>query len=138
MSLGLHPLVAMISVGFLAVVLYRQRQPGIMIKAAAGARLGALSGILSFGMTALLVALAATVPDLRAKLREQMIENVQKWAASHPADPQTQAILAQLKTHEGLVMALVVGSILLFVLSIVLSSLGGALGGAILGRRDRS
>jgi len=32
MSLGLHPLVAMISVGFLAVVLYRQRQPGIMIK----------------------------------------------------------------------------------------------------------
>ncbi len=42
MSLGLNPFVAMFSVGFLAVVFYRQSQRGIMIKTSSGAALGAL------------------------------------------------------------------------------------------------
>ncbi|HET6178724.1 MAG TPA: hypothetical protein VFE61_17485 [Candidatus Sulfotelmatobacter sp.] len=138
MALGLNPLVTLLSVGFLAVVFYRQSRPGAVVKAASGARLGALSGILCFAMTTILVALAATVPDFRTKMRDQILENAQKWAASRPADPQIQAALEQLKTPEGLVMALIVGSIFLFVFSIAVASLGGALGGSILGRRDRT
>lgn len=137
MFLGLNPFVAMFSGGFLSVLFYRQRR-GSMVKAASGARLGALSGILCFSIMVLLVALASSVSDLRAKIRDQVIENAQKWAASRPPDPQLQAALDQLKTPEGFFMALIVASIFAFLLSILLASLGGALGGAIFGRRDRT
>lgn len=108
------------------------------MSAAAGARLGALSGLFLFGIMAVLAALASTVSDVRLKIREQFIDNLQKWAASRPPDPQTQAALDQLKTPEGFFMALIAASILFFLICILLASLGGALGGAILGRRDKS
>jgi hypothetical protein len=136
--LGLHPIVATLSVGFLAVFFYRQRRPGIVVKPATGARLGALGGILCVAILSLFAALAATSSDARIKFREQLVENAQKWVASRPPDPQIQAALDQLKTPQGLVMALIVACIVCFVLSILLSSLGGALGAAILGRRDKS
>ena len=138
MALGLHPLVTMPSAGFLAVVFYRQRRPGSRIKATTGARIGALSGFFGFAITALLMALASTVSDFRTKFREKIIENAQNWAGSRSADPQIKAAFDQLKTPEGFVTALIIGSILFLVLSIVLASIGGALGGAIFSRRDRS
>ena len=138
MVLGLNPLVGALSAGFLAVVFYRQRQIGAVLKARAGARLGALSGVLCFGFTVLLVALAATVSDVRTKIQEPIVQNAQKWAASHPADPQIQAALEQMKTPGGLVLILFVLAIFLFVLSVACATLGGALGGAIFGRRDRT
>jgi hypothetical protein len=138
MTLGLNPFVAMFSVGFLAVVFYRQRRQGSTVKAGSGARLGALSGFFCFAITVLLVALASTVSDFRTKIREQILENVEKLAGSRPADPQIQAALDQLKTPEGFITALILASILLFVLSIVVASLGGALAAAVLGRRDKS
>jgi hypothetical protein len=138
MALGLNPFVSIFSAGFLAVVLCRQGQPGAFIRAGAGIRLGALSGLLSFGITSLLVSLAAMVPEFRAKMREQILENAQKWAGAHPADPQVQAALDQLKTPQGFVMMVIIGGALLLVLSIVLGGFGGALAGAIFNRRDRS
>src|ERR1700728_4999346 len=57
MALGLNPFVAMLCVGFLAVVFYRQRRPEWRVKAASGARLGAISGILCFSFTSILIAL---------------------------------------------------------------------------------
>jgi hypothetical protein len=137
MLLGLNLLVAMLSVGFLAVVFYRHGQGGLAIRAGTGVRLGAFSGLLCFGLTALLLALAAAIPDLREKLRGQLLENANKWAATHPSDPRIQTLLDQLKTPEGFIMALIIGGAMLFVLSIVLGSLGGVLGGAIFRRRDR-
>lgn len=138
MSLGLNPYVSMFSVGFLGVIFYRQRRSGTVLNGFFGARLGALSGVFCFVITALLAALAATLPDFRAKFREQLLESAQKFAASHPGFPALQAQLEQLKTPEGLVQAIIVGSIVFFVLSVLLAGLGGALGGAILGRRDKS
>lgn len=138
MWLGLNLFFALFGVGFLAVIFYRQGQPGFSVKVSTAARLGAFGGLLCFSLTALLGALAATAADSRTKFREQLIESAEKWVAARPADPQFQAALEQLKTPEGLVMALIVGTILLFLLSIVLGGLGGALGGAIFGRRDRS
>jgi hypothetical protein len=137
MSLGLYPLVSLLSVGFLAVLFYRQRRPGLPLKTLAAAGLGALSGILCFVMTACWIGLAASVSDFRIKLREQLLENAQKLAASHPADPQIQLLLAQMKTPEGLLVVIIAASILFFVISVLLAGLGGALGGAILGRRDK-
>jgi len=136
MALGLTPAVAMFSAGFLSVLLYRQIRPGIAIGAATGARLGALGGLLWFGIAAVLAAAAATVPDLRAKIQEQVIDNATKWAAAHPPDPRIQAGLDQLKTPEGFVMMLIIGGVMMLVISVVLSTVGGSLAGALFGRRD--
>jgi hypothetical protein len=138
MSLGLYPLVALFSVGFLAVLFYCQRRPGLPLKTLPAAGLGALSGILCSVMTAFWIGLAASFPDFRTKLREQLLDNAQKLAASHPADPQIQLLLAQMKTPEGLLMVIIAASILFFILAVLLASLGGALGGTILGRTDKT
>ena len=138
MFLGLHPLMAMFSAGFLAVVFYRQSRSGVAISAASGGKLGALGGFFCFALMALLVALASMVPELRTKFRGEVLENAQKWAAAHGGDAQVQAALDQMKTPEGFVIMLVFGGILLLVSSVVLGALGGALGGSIFGRRDRS
>lgn len=138
MFLGLHPLVAMFSAGFLAVVFYRQAGSGVAISAGSGGKLGALGGFFCFAFLALLVAFAAMVPELRAKFRDEVLANAQKWSAAHGGDAQVQAALDQMKTPEGFVMMLIFGGILLLACSIVLGALGGALGGGIFGRRDRS
>jgi hypothetical protein len=137
MVLGLTFPAAVLGAGFLAVALYSRRTPG-PVRTARGAQLGAISGIFCFGITAIFVALASTAPDFRARIRAQIIDQAQKWAAARPPDPQVQAALEQLKSPEGLVMMLVIGSVIFSVLFIALASLGGALGGAILSRRDRS
>jgi hypothetical protein len=138
MLLGLHPLVAMFSVGFLAVVFYRQGRAGMAIKTGTGIRLGAFGGITCFAITALLVAIAAALPDTRAKLRDEMIQNLQKSAAAHPGDAMVQSVIDQLKTPEGFTMILIIVGIVLLIAAIVLGTLGGALGAAIFGRRERS
>jgi len=136
MVLGLTFPAAVLGAGFLAVALYSRRNPGPM-RAARGAQLGAISGIFCFAITAVFLALAATAPDVRTKIRTQIIEGAEKWASSRPADPQVQAALEQLKTPEGLVMMLIIGAIVFSVLFVALACLGGALGGAILGRRNK-
>lgn len=138
MFLGLHPLVAMFSAGFLAVVFYRQWSLGSAIRLGTGGKLGALSGFFCFAFMALLVAFAVMVPDLRTKFREGIIENAEKWAAAHGGDAQVQSALEQMKTPEGFMMMMILGGILLLVCSIALGALGGALSGGIFGRRDRS
>ncbi len=137
MSLGLNPFVAMFSVGFLAVVFYRQRRPGIMIKAAAGAKLGALGGLLWFAMSSILEALIVIFLHKGPELRAALIAKIQE-AASQTGDPQVLAVFERLKTPGGLEFLMVTGIIFAFLASLVLGGLGGALGGAILGRRDRS
>jgi hypothetical protein len=136
--LGLNVFVAMLGAGFLAVVLYRQRLADGTMSAGAGARVGALSGMLFFAFTVLFLGLTSLIPEFRAKFQQQFIEGAEKWAASRPSDPQIQAALEQLKTPQGLVMALIFGAVLLFVLSVLLGTLGGALAGNILGRRNKT
>ncbi len=135
--LHLYPLVVMLSAGFLAVIFYRQARASGPIKVLSGLRLGALGGFLFFVLTSLLAALGAAVPEVRANIREQIIEYVKNVAASRPGDPQIQSLLDQLKTPDGFVGMLVALGVLFFLFSIVLGGLGGALGGFIFGRRDR-
>jgi hypothetical protein len=136
-ALGLMvPFLAVAGAGFLAVIFYRRRNPGVVIKAAAGARLGAVSGLLCFGMSAILEALAVAVFHKGAVLRDKMLEAIQQ-AASRTSDPQAVAMLDYLKSPAGMAVMIVVVLIFAFVAFIVLSSLGGALGGTILGRAER-
>jgi hypothetical protein len=137
MSLGLNPFVAMFSVGFLAVVFYRQSQRGIMIKTSSGAALGALGGLLWFAMSSIFEALVVIFLHKGPELRNELLAKIQQ-AASQTSDPQVVAVFERFKTQGGLEFLMLMGLVFAFLASIVLGSLGGALGGAILGRRDRS
>ncbi len=130
------PFLAVVGAGFLAVGFYRRRNPGVLIKAGAGARLGAVSGLLCFGMTAVLKALDLAIFHQGAMLRDKMLEAIQQ-AASRTTDPQAVAMLDYLKSPAGMAAMMVFVLIFAFVAFVVLSSLGGALGGILLGRAHR-
>ena len=136
MSLGLNPFVAMLSVGFLAVVFYRQRRRGITIKASVGAALGALSGLLWFAISSVIEALIVISLHKGPELRSQMLEKIQQ-ASAQTSDPQVLAMFDRLKTPDGLKALIIFGIVFAFLAAIVLAGLGGALGGAIFGRRDQ-
>lgn len=137
MTLGLNPFVAMFSVGFLAVVFYRQRHRELVIKASAGAGLGALGGLLWFAMSSVLEALIVILLHKGPELRNELMLKIQQ-AASQTSDPQVLAIFERLKTSGGLEVLMLTGLIFAFLAAIVLGSVGGALAGVILGRRDKS
>ena len=137
MALGLMvPFLAVVGTGFLAVGLYRRRNPGVLIKAGAGARLGAVSGLLCFGMSAVLEALALLIFHKGAVLRDKMLEAIQQ-AASRTADPQAVAMLGYLKSPAGMTLMIAFVLVFAFIAFVALSSLGGALGGILLGRANR-
>jgi hypothetical protein len=137
MSLGLNPFVAMISVGFLAVVFYRQGRPGIKLKTASGAGLGALAGLLWFAISSIFETSIVLFLHKGPELRTALIAKIQE-AAAQTSDPQVLAVFDRFKTPGGLEFLMVMGLIFAFLASIVLGGLGGTLGAAILGRRDRS
>jgi zinc-ribbon domain len=119
----------MLAGGFLSVVFYRQRTRGGLLFPRAGARLGAVSGILGFAVFAVI-----TVPT--GLFRSMLLEMMHKYSAQH-TDPQLQALverwLETLKTPEGLA-AWLIG---LFFFLLLASAIGGALGGRVLSRRGR-
>ena len=138
MVLGLYPIVAMLTMGFLGTLFFWQGHPGCAIKPTIGIRLGALSGLFSSGFITLVTALGTLIPEVREKFHEQTIEYVRKAAMSQPSNPQVQVLLEHLKTPEGFVLVVVAFAVVFVTSAIVLSSLGGALAAAILGRRKRS
>jgi hypothetical protein len=137
MSLGLNPFVAMLAVGFLAIVFYRQGNPGTVLNAAAGARLGALSGLLWFAMSSILEAIVVLVLHKGPEIRQGLLTVIDQ-AASRTNDPQALAMFARFKTPDGIELLMVAGLIAAFLASIVLGSLGGALGGSVLGSRKKT
>lgn len=137
MGLGLHPFVAMLSVGFLAVVFYRQHRAGIDIKPTNGARLGAISGLLWFAMSAVLEATVVLVlhkgPEVQKALRDVIAQ-----AATRTSDPQAAAMIEWFKTSQGLQVLMVCAIVFSFIAAIVLGAVGGALGGTVFNRRNKS
>jgi len=137
MSLGLNVFVAMLSVGFLAVVFYRQRQPGTVVKAGTGAGIGAVSGLLWFAISAIFQTLLTVYLHKWPELRSEMLKKMQEAAATS-SDPQVQTLFEYFKTPSGFTVLLVAALVFLLFVAILLGTLGGVLGGVVLGRRDRS
>jgi hypothetical protein len=135
-ALGLNPFVAMLGAGILAVIFSRRRSPEMVIKAGRGARLGAISGLFCFGMSAALEAMVVAVFHKGPEVRNAMLQVIQQ-AAAKSNDPQVTAALDYFKSPQGLAVMLLFALVSAFFASIILGSIGGALGGAFLGRRDR-
>lgn len=131
------PLIAALAAGFLAVAFYRRRNPEVEIKTAAGARLGALCGLLCFGMTSVFEALAVAILNKGEEVRHALLDNIQQTAARYP-DPQLQPGFDFMRSPNGMVMTLIFLIVFGFFLFLLLGTAGGALGGAMLGRRNRN
>jgi hypothetical protein len=136
MVLGLNPFVAMACVGFLAVIFFRQSNPGFSIRVATAARVGALAGLLWFAISSIVATLFTIVLHKGPDIRSQLLEKLQE-TSSQTTDPQMIAMFDRFKTPEGLELLMIASLIIAFLASIILGSLGGALGGFVLGRRDR-
>jgi len=134
MLVGLHPLVAALATGFLAVVFGRRRNPA-PFRTGAGASLGALSGVMLFFLSTILETLAVAVLHKGAEMRSQMIEKVQQAVSRYPS-PDAQSFLDFVKTPNGFTTMLILSLVFGFVAFTVLGSLGGMLGAAIFRRRD--
>lgn len=137
MGLGLNPLVAMVSVGFLAVIFHRQGHPPDVIRAASGARLGALSGLLWFAMSAVLEVLAVLVLHKGPEVQKFLSDAIEQ-ASKRTSDPQTLAMFETFKTPQGHEFLMLFFLVMGFFTAIILAAIGGALCGAILGRRNKS
>ena len=131
------PVIAVIGAGFLAVALYRRRNPEIAVSARTGARLGAICGFFCAGMTAILGALRVAILHEGGKIRTVLLDALQQQSGRY-SDPEFQASLDFFRSPTGLVLMLMFFFIAALIILILLGMLGGALGGASLGRRDRS
>jgi len=135
--LGLYPVVAMPCAGFLSVVFYRQGQQNLVMRQGVSIRLGAFGALLSSGFMVLMTALAATVPELRAKLHDQILEKAQTSFAAQTDNPFLQFLVSHLKTPDGFILVVILLSAMALVFSLILGGIGGAAAGAMFGKRRR-
>jgi hypothetical protein len=131
----LPPLLAALGAGFLAVILYRRRNPGWKVDASSGAKLGAVTSLLSSGVFVIFFAIFLGVLRAGGQVREQMMEALRQ-VASRSSDPQVQATLDLLVKPENLAK-LILGVVGFVLFSIAAGSIAGALTGAFLGRKSR-
>jgi hypothetical protein len=127
-SLGLGMLVA----GALSVVLYRRNHRGFNLSAGAGARLGAMTGTLGFGVILVGLAVAVFIFHAGAKIHGLLLTAMQDYMARHP-NPDSQQVLELFKTPTGIVFAL----ILALFTCVAFSTAGGALGALFFRRKHR-
>ena len=137
MFLGLNPFVAALGAGFLAVALSRRLGAETAMLAAAGFKLGALSGLFLFAVSTILETLVVVFLHKGAEVRSQIMEKVQQAAARYPG-PEVQPFLDFAKSPGGFTFLLAASLIFGLVTFVALGGLGGAIGAALLGRRDRS
>jgi hypothetical protein len=126
----------MLAAGALSVMFYRRRNPIANVTPGIGARLGALSGALGFGIFAIFTAIEMLIFRSGGQVRDAMLQAIQQSAA-RSSDPQARQVLEYLKTPQGLALMMVLGFIMMGLAFLIFSSLGGALAAALLRRKDR-
>jgi len=128
---GLGCCLWMIGAGFLAVYLYGRRT-GLMLAVRQGARLGGMTGLLSFMITMVLVALSLAVEGgAAAGIRQKVQESMSKFSGQ---DEATRQMIAFLASPTGLAVMMGIYLALGFFAMISLAMAGGALGAKVLER----
>ena len=124
----------MLAAGFMSVYFYHRRNPLIGLTVGLGARLGAISGALGFGILGIASVVATFVSHSVGEIRLIMLKAIQEYV-SRNADPQMKQVLEFYNSRQGFILMLVLGSIMMLVLFLALSSMGGIIGAAVLRRR---
>jgi len=123
--IGMIPLLGIVLTGALAVYFYR-RESRLVLPARLGARLGAAAGIVTFGISALLLVIRIFVFHARQKFVDSLTLAAQQgaqMAGANAADPAYQAVLHFLFTPAGLAFLFLFGMFF----TLALASVGGAL-----------
>jgi len=126
----------MFAAGFLSVLLYRRRCPATHITAGMGARLGALTGGIGFGVLAAILALWTAFRSAK-EIHDAFLNYIQQNAA-HTSDPRMQQVIDLFNTPDGFTFIMVLTLIMTLVAFLIFSSLGGAVGAFLLHRKDRT
>jgi MFS family permease len=134
---GLNPFVGALAAGWLAVTFSRRRMPGMRVRPATGGRLGAITGLIIFGISTVFETFAVVLLNKGAELRSEMLDKVQQVAQRYPG-PEVQPFVDFVKTPEGFAFMMVGSVIFGLVAFIALGGLGGALGAWFLGRNRQS
>jgi hypothetical protein len=126
----------MLVAGALAVVLYRRRHPSLNLSAWTGARLGAATGALGFGV--LLVGLGVAVLGFHAgpKIHDAMIAALEQYVARNPT-PQSQQVIELFKTSDGFALMATFGLLLTLLACVAFASAGGALSALLFRRKNQ-
>ena len=123
--IGMIPFLGIVLTGALAVYFYR-RESRLVLPARLGARLGAAAGIVTFGISALLLVIRIFVFHARQKFVDSLTLAAQQgaqMAGANAADPAYQAVLHFLFTPAGLAFLFLFGMFF----TLALASVGGAL-----------
>lgn len=123
--------------GFVAVVFYRRRNPLVRLTAGLGARLGAVTGAVSYGILLLFLAISVTLFQGGEQLREALNHAIEQ-AVARASDPQTQQALESFRTAQGRTILLIAALVLMLMIFVALASAGGALSGFWLKRKQLS
>jgi hypothetical protein len=119
-----------IAAGYLAVFFHRRRT-GVLLNIRAGVRLGWITGVMMFAVTAVFFTLTIIGSGANggiAILRQQMASQLQ---SRNPTDPNVQEALRMLESAPGLAAILLVMLFMMFVFITILSMAGGALGAKV-------
>jgi hypothetical protein len=133
--IGMPAGLGMLAAGFLSVVLYRRRCPLTLVTAGMGARLGALTGVLGFGVASAILALWTAFRSGR-EIHDAFLNYIQQYAA-HSSDPHMQQVLELFNTPEGFTFIMILSLIMTLIAFLIFSSLGGAIAAFLLHRKDR-
>ena len=120
--------------GALSVYLYHRRRPPYMqISTGTGAKLGAVTGLLAYALSAILSVIGFIFDS--DKLWAQLDQQLRQQAGPSP-DAKVQQAFEILKTSEGKAAFVVVMLIFAFALFLGLATIGGAIGASLV-RRDQ-
>lgn len=133
--LGTPAGLGMFAAGFLCVLVYRRRCPGTNLTAGMGARLGALTGGLGFGVLAMILALWTAFRSGK-EIHDALLHYLQQYAA-HSSDPHMQQVLELFNTSEGFTFIMIMTLIMTLIAFLIFSSLGGAIGAFLLHHKER-
>jgi len=125
----------MLAAGGLAAFFYHHRAPGSDITSGIGGKLGALSGLVGFGIFTVFAAVVTLLSGTE-RLRATLLEAVNQ-SASRTADPNALQAFEYFKTPAGLAIILILGLFFLLVMFLIFSTVGGVLGAAWIRRRRR-
>jgi len=127
----------MLACGAFGVALYHRRNPQTELTRGAGARIGAVAGVIAFGLFAVMTSLQLLLTRSSGSMRSMLLEAIERSGAANQ-DPRSQELLQKMTTPEGLAILVTFAMVLLFFVFLGFSALGGAWGASFIRGRDRN
>lgn len=120
--------------GFLSVFFYRRTMPTPHLTLGAGARVGALSGILGYVASVTFLRFGTSTFSAGGEFHHKLLAILQQHTAAG-ADAQMQQAMDFYKSSPGFTVMIVVGLVMALAAFLLLSGLGGLVGVALLKRK---